>query len=238
MPKDMANERGIQIGDSLPLIVDEQSTSVTIVEIIDEMDQFQLNHLLITESHPDIQPGNLERILVEIQDGYEKQMIEQLQLLQREYPEMGWIQATDSLRTFDTTHQQALAMLQGITFIITVAGIGGVLNALNAGIHARRREYAVLRSIYLTPLQMMKLIAWQGVTLSLLSLFIGTITATILLFSIYISSSGFKGIFEHIPLGNVGVLYIILFGLSVLSTIPTAGKIARMHIMDVFKTAD
>lgn len=238
LPQDMANELGIQIGDSLPLIVDEQSTSVTIVEIIDEMDQYQLNQLLITESHPDIQPGNLDQILVEMKDGYDEQMRQQLQLLQREYPEMSWFQAADSLRAFDTIHQQALAMLQGITIIITVAGIGGVLNALNAGIHARRREYAVLRSIYLTPMQMMKLIAWQGGILAVLSLFIGTITAIILLFSIYISSSGFKGIFEHIPLGNVGVLYIILFGLSVLSTIPTAGKIARMHIMDVFKTAD
>ncbi|GIN73177.1 permease [Bacillus sp. J14TS2] len=238
LPQDMANELGIQIGDSLPLIVDEQSTSVTIVEIIDEMDQFQLNQLLITESHPDIQPGNLDQILVEMKDGYDEQMRQHLQLLQREYPEMGWIQPADSLRAFDTIHQQALAMLQGITIIITVAGIGGVLNALNAGIHARRREYAVLRSIYLTPMQMMKLIAWQGVILSFLSLLIGTITAIILLFSIYNSSSGFKGLFSHIPFGNGGVLYLILIGLSLLSTIPTAGKIARMHIMDVFKTAD
>ncbi|MCJ7841924.1 ABC transporter permease [Lederbergia sp. NSJ-179] len=238
LPQDMANELGIQIGDSLPLIVDDQSTSVTIVEIIDEMDLFQLNKLLITESHPDIQLGNLNQILVEMKDGYDEQMRQQLQLLQREYPEMVWIQTTDSLRTFDTTRQQSQAMLQGITVIIIVAGIGGVLNALNAGIHARRREYAVLRSIYLTPMQMMKLIAWQGGILAVLSLFIGTITATILLFSIYNSSSGFHGIFDHIPLGNVGVLYLILIGLSVLSTIPTAGKITRMHIMDVFKTAD
>ncbi|MCJ7842329.1 ABC transporter permease [Lederbergia sp. NSJ-179] len=237
LPQDLANELGIKIGDSLPFVVDDQSTSVTIVDIIDKMDQFHLNQLLIAESHPDFKPNGLDEILVNIKDGYDEHMKQHLQLLQREYPEMRWIQTAEATSTFETTRQQALAMLQGITVIVTVAGIGGVLNALNAGIHARRREYAVLRSIYLTPFQMMKLVAWQGVILAVLSLFIGTITAAILLISVYISSSGFKGIFDHIPFENIGVLYFILFVLSVLSTIPMAGKIARMSIMDVFKAA-
>lgn len=234
-----ANELGVKIGDSLQLVVDDQSTSVTVVDITDKIDQFHFHSgfFLIDKNHPDIQPGGLTDILVDIQDGYAEQMMQKLNLLQREYPEMRWEYRAEAMSAFDTQYEQALSMIQGITIIVTVVGIGGVLNALNAGIHARRREYAVLRSIYLTPFQMMKLVAWQGILLSVLSLLIGTITATILLLSVRISSSGFSFIFETIPFGKIGVLYFILFVLSMLSTIPMTGKIARMKVMDVFKAS-
>ncbi|GIN74528.1 hypothetical protein J14TS2_50030 [Bacillus sp. J14TS2] len=73
--------------------------------------------------------------------------------------------------------------------------------------------------------------------MSIISLLLGTIAASILLFSVYNSSRGFDEVLNYIPFKNIIVLYVTLFVLSVLSTIPTAGKIAKMKVMDVFKTA-
>ncbi|GIN74529.1 hypothetical protein J14TS2_50040 [Bacillus sp. J14TS2] len=149
LPQYIADELGIKIGDSLQIVVDGQSASVTIVDITEKLETIPSHSkLLIDESHSIIQPAGLDEIFVKIKDGYDEQMKQRLNLLQRVYLEMRWIQTGEAASTFENTRQQALSMLQGITILILVSGIGGMLNAFNAGIHARKREYAVLRSIY------------------------------------------------------------------------------------------
>lgn len=237
MPQSLAEELNVQLGDSLSVMVDDESVTVTIVGITNKMDQFPYYEgtLFIDDGNTMFQLSGLNEIYLDIEDGYEEEMARKLNLLQRQYPEMRWLQTTEAMSSFEAVRQQNLAMLQGITMIIMIGSIGGVLNALNAGVYARRREYAVLRAIYLTPSQMIGSIAWQGVLLAILSLVIGTVMAMILLFSIYNSSSGFHELFTFIPYKDVGVLYLILFVLAIVSTVPVAGKLARMKVMDAFK---
>ncbi|MCJ7841926.1 ABC transporter permease [Lederbergia sp. NSJ-179] len=239
LPKKVADELGIEMGDMVSIIVDDQPTSVVIVDITDKMDALpqHANALFIDESHPAVQPLSLWEMYVEVKDGYEEQMKQDLNLLQREYPEMRWGHITEAISSIDTLRQQILMLLLGVTVIIIICGTGGVMNAINAGIHARRRDYAVLRSVFLTPFQMMKMVAWQGVVLAILSIMMGSASATILLFSVYNMDSYFRIIFTYIPLGGVGILYLVIFILTMMATLPMAGKIARMKIMDVFKTS-
>ncbi|GIN74525.1 hypothetical protein J14TS2_50000 [Bacillus sp. J14TS2] len=238
LSKKFADELGIERGDTVSIIIDDQPTSVVITDITDKLEVLPQHRssLFIDESHPAVQPANLWEMYIKVKDGDEDQVMQSHNLLQREYPEMRWGHLTEAISSIDTSRQQILMLLLGVTGIIMICGTGGVLNAINGGIHARRREYAVLRSIFLTPFQMIKMIAWQGVILAILSILMGSATATILLFSVYNLASYFRVIFAHIPLGGVGILYLVIFILTVLATLPMAGKIASMKIMDVFKT--
>lgn len=239
LSKDLADEMGIEMGDEVPIIVDGQSTSIVIADITDKIDALpqHAGALFIDESHLAIAPLNLWEIYVDIQDGYEEQLMQDLNLLQREYPEMRWGYKEKEISSIETTSEQILLMLLGVTVIIIICGTAGILNAINAGLYARRREYAVLRAIYLTPVQIMKMVVWQGAILAILPILLGTMTATILLFSISNVSSYFRIIFAHIPLMEVGILYLVLVILPVVGTLPLAYKIARMKVMDVFKAA-
>lgn len=238
LSKKFADELGIERGDTVSIIIDDQPASVVIVDITDKLEVLPQHRssLFIDESHPAVQPANLREMYIKVKDGDEEQIMQSLNLLQRQYPEMRWGHLTEAITSIDTSRQQILMLLLGVTVIIMICGTGGVLNAINGGIHARRREYAVLRSVFLTPFQMMKMVAWQGVLLSILSIMMGSASATILLFSVYNLASGFRVIFANIPLGGVGILYLVIFILTVLATLPMAGKIASMKIMDVFKT--
>ncbi len=214
-----------------------ETASVTIAVISEDLPLHrQASLMLIDESHPFYEPADFSQIVFDVKEGYYEQIKQLMIQLQREYPEIRWQSREAELESNRTQVQRWTALLQAITAVMIILSIIGLMNGISAGIHARRREYAVLRSIHLTPAQSMKLVLWQSGILTLIALAMGACTVGLLFMAIYNMGSNFTYIFDYIPLSQYGLLCLILLLLSLLAALPMGLKLAKMRIMELFRS--
>ncbi|MFJ7932656.1 FtsX-like permease family protein [Peribacillus sp. NPDC096448] len=75
---------------------------------------------------------------------------------------------------------QQFTILWAVLAVVSLIGCFGIVNTLSASIHAQRREYAILRTVRITPYELNKIIVLQGVLFSSIATIIGTVTGILM----------------------------------------------------------
>ena len=127
----------------------------------------------------------------------------------------------------DQMLKQRFSLLIIAIIVTLLIGISGIVVTLNSHIQAQRREYAILRAISITPLQLFKIVLLQGLLYSLVGAFLGTASGTIMLYSIVL------GMGETVSIPWNMILYIIVGMIlsSLILTLPLAKRISNKSII-------
>lgn len=96
----------------------------------------------------------LERILIQIEAGKKEEIINGLNHLREEYPEIIWSDLDTALQELRTQLIQRYVLLIGVICAVILIGILNLVTTLHSTVHIQRREYAILRAISMTPKQL------------------------------------------------------------------------------------
>jgi len=110
-------------------------------------------------------------------------------------------------------------LFYGFISLVTLIGVTSVFNTLNTSIQLRKKEFAMLRSMGLTPKGFNRMITFESVFFGIKSLFIGLplsigIVYLISLATDSISSNGFVFPFKSILIAIIAVFIIVLMTMN------------------------
>ena len=185
--------------------------------------------MMVDFSNPILnQNTDLERILVQVEDGKKEDVINGLQDLRDRYPEIIWSDLDAALQELRTQLLQRYALLVGVIGAVILIGILNLVTTVQSTIQIQRREYAILRAISMTPKQLIKVILTQSMMYSLISILVGTVTGMITSFAVL------RGLGATIlPLGFIkylSILSISILILSILVSLPLAINLSKRQV--------
>lgn len=235
IPREYARNLGVDIGDVLKLKHEDSYKEIVIGAVVDQFLNYHPGSNIFFDLHEsELWPaidGKLESILI-IPDSDDYSGIHDgLVILQRTYPELRWGDRRGELEQFTQQMNQRIGMLWAVVGFTFIGGMMGMFNALSASIHARRREYAILRALHLTPGQMMLLVFFQSLISAILSILLGLVSGFTLFMAIYNGMEGFEqSIAISVAWKQIMIIAGLITGLSVLVSLPMAVKLMRMRI--------
>jgi len=127
-------------------------------------------------------------------------------------------------------------LLYGFISLVTLIGVTSVLNTINTSIALRRTEFAVLRSIGLSPHQFNKILFFESLFFGLKSLLYGIPVGLLITFLLHMS---FSGIVEFssllIPWGSIFITIIGVFIIVAICMWYSSIKIKHENILDAIR---
>lgn len=239
IPKSYANNLGVAVGDVLRLKNGNTYTEVMIGGIVEQFLNVRpsCRCLYIDLHYTELQPTNemnFETIFVIPGSSNYSEIINGLVALQRTYPELRWGERQGEIEQFTQQVNQRIGILWAVVGFVFIGGMMGMFNALSASIHARRREYAILRAIHLTPVQMAILAIYQSVIAAIIAVLLGLVGGATLFYAIYIGLGDPAVI--SVAWMHIGIIITSILGLSILVSLPMSIKLMRMSITKVFNS--
>ena len=154
---------------------------------------------------------------------------------------------TDDVSVYTTNIKKELQLLSNIVFVIklllygfislvTLIGVTSVINTINTSIALRKKEFAVLRSIGLTPKGFNKMMLFECLFFGLKSLLYGLPVSFIVIYLFHLSFNGIVSFdsmlipYESILIAIFGVFIIVLISMWY-ATI----KIKKDNILDAIR---
>lgn len=133
-------------------------------------------------------------------------------------------------------------MLFGIIAFIGVIAITSVLNTIHTSMNLRKKEFAMLRSIGMTPNQFYKMICLESIFFGIQSLIIGLLISSgiiVLLHKVMnIGKLPEEIIHYPFPVGYMIITIIFVFIIILIAMLYSTRKIKRSNIVDVLKEDD
>lgn len=127
-------------------------------------------------------------------------------------------------------------LVYGFITLVTLIGVTSVFNTINTSIQLRRKEFAVLRSIGLTPMGFNKMLCLESLFFGIKSILYGLPISFIIIYLInfsmdeIVSSQGLLIPWDSIVIAIIGVFIVI--GIS---TIYSTRKIKNENILDAIR---
>ncbi len=127
-------------------------------------------------------------------------------------------------------------LIYGFITLVTLIGITSVFNTINTSIALRRKEFAVLRSIGLTPKGFNKTLRFESLFFGLKSLLYGLPVSFGILYLMYLSMNNIVEL-GHIliPWGSVLIAVLGVFAVIGLSMIYATKRIKNENILDAIR---
>lgn len=123
-------------------------------------------------------------------------------------------------------------LLYGFIALITLIGVTSVFNTINTSINLRRKEFAVLRSIGLTPQGFNKMIWYESLIFGLKSLLYGLPVGIILSYLIYDQMSDLVEFNYHLPIKIILICVFAVFLIVIITMRYATNKIKHENILD------
>lgn len=187
------------------------------------------NHCIVDWGNKYLQDNNtiLDRVLIQIDKANKEDVLKGLNDLKTQNNEIKWSTLKEALADSDQMLKQRFSLLIIAIIVTLLIGVSGIVVTLNSHIQAQRREYAILRAISITPLQLFKIVLSQGLLYSLVGAFLGIASGTIMLYSIVL------GMGETVSIPWNMILYIIagMVLSSLILTLPLAKRISNKSIV-------
>lgn len=141
----------------------------------------------------------------------------------------------EAVRTFKNVQLVIKILLYGFISLVTLIGVTSVFNTINTSINLRRKEFAVLRSIGLSPRGFNKMLYFESIFFGLKSLLYSIPVSIGVSFLIYrsidnIVEGSFALPLEYILIAVIGVFIIVL-----LTMLYSSRKIKRENILDAIR---
>lgn len=126
-------------------------------------------------------------------------------------------------------------LLYGFITLVTLIGVTSVFNTINTSINLRRKEFAMLRSMGLTPKGFNRILAFESIFFGIKSLVYG-IPAS--LGVVYLLSLAFNGMADQkfvIPWNSIGIVVLGVFLIVFITMWYASGKIKKENILDAIR---
>ena len=127
-------------------------------------------------------------------------------------------------------------LLYGFISLVTLIGVTSVFNTIHTSINLRRKEFAMLRSMGLTPGGFNKMILFESLFFGLKSLFFGLPVSFLCMFYVHSTMNGFTER-DHllIPWGSVIISILAVFFIVLLSMHYSVQKIKKENILNAIR---
>ncbi|MFD2445328.1 ABC transporter permease [Bacillus sp. CGMCC 1.16607] len=241
LPRHEAEKWNLQLGDQIQLTPDSFSGKVgtfIVAGIIEKVPGYETDikghePLLVDWNNPFFREyltknneNSVYKVIIKT-DGSELSTIkDELSSLERKYPEMRISDKQTALAEVKEQLGQRMVIFWSIISIILFIGMMGMMNTMSAIIHGKRREFAILRAVFITPKRLMKIIALQSFLFVIAAIFIGLFTGLILSYSFVTALDGTM----MIPYRELlFVIVMILFFISIV-VLPLAKRVSSRSV--------
>ena len=154
---------------------------------------------------------------------------------------------TDDVNVYTMNIKKELQLLSNIVFVIklllygfislvTLIGVTSVINTINTSIALRKKEFAVLRSIGLTPASFNKMMLFECLFFGLKSLLYGLPVSFIIIYLFHLSFNGIVTFDSMlIPYGSILIAIFGVFIVVLISMWYATIRIKKENILDVIR---
>lgn len=242
LSKEMAKEIGVQIGDRVLAIKrdyythQQESESTLIVAAILDSLPGTVNiwrPVLVDWNNPILRnkESKVSRVLVEIDEKKRPVIMKAFDNLANKFPEMGWADLQMALNSIEREISQRLSILGAVIGVVLIIGAFGIINTLSSNIHAKRREYAILRAIRITPGQLIKMILTQSLLFSCVAIVLGLTTGFLMAYVFAISLNAEIITPWKTLIGTIAVVVALSFAVS----LPLAYRLGRKSVITALR---
>ena len=187
------------------------------------------NSSLIKSYHNDV------NILYAFSDEYEK-LYNELSESYKSDKEFTLYATKIELKQMNDTILALKILFYGFITLVTLIGVTSVFNTIYTSIHLRQKEFAMLRSVGLSPKGFNRMLFFESLFFGLKSLLYSLPVSFIMIYLINLSTDGLYD-FGHIIVPYKAILIAILgvFILILMTTLYSARKIKKENILDALK---
>ncbi|TCP52770.1 ABC-type lipoprotein release transport system permease subunit [Tumebacillus sp. BK434] len=231
-PRKYAEGLGVQVGDRLQ-VNSGRSYTVTVGAIVDTLpgQPYQELGVYLDQSHP-IQPGpgftidldNALAILVEIDPVKRVEVLAGFSALEGKYAELRYTDLQTEMNKQEQGFALERSILWSVVCTVMLVGVLGMINTLAASIQAKRREYAILRAISVTPRQLVKMVLTQSGLYVTLAVLVGLGGAALMVAG-FTQALGIETL--RPPWGTIGLVVDAVYLVTLLVSLPMAWKMGR-----------
>lgn len=126
-------------------------------------------------------------------------------------------------------------LLYGFISLVTLIGVTSVFNTINTSIALRRKEFAVLRSIGLTPKGFNRMIRYESLLYGLKALMIGIPISVVVMFLIKNAFNNVVSFKIFIPIKPLIICVLGVFIITFITMMYATSKIKRENILDAIR---
>ncbi|WP_242856199.1 ABC transporter permease [Ruminiclostridium josui] len=163
-------------------------------------------------------------ITINSQKDKEADVLKQLKEMTANDNEISMDSRLETLEQFRSSKTMLYILGGGLSLILALIGILNFVNVMVTGVNTRRREFAVLESIGMTPKQMKRMLALEGLTYAIISCGLVVtlgVAIDIWIFSLFKKQADYAIFtFPAIPLG---LSVVIIFAVCIL--VPVAAYV-------------
>lgn len=143
---------------------------------------------------------------------------------------------TDELKTIKNIILVVKILVYGFISLVTLIGVTSVFNTISTSIALRRKEFAMLRSMGLTPKGFNKIIRFESLFVGLKSLIIGLPLSLIVMLLLHISMTNLVSFDSlKIPWTSILIAVIGVFTIILLSMRYSSRKIKKENILEAIR---
>lgn len=244
-PKKYAEGLGVQVGDQVRVSAQpafpnagngergSATATLTVAAIVDALpgQPYESRGVYLDYSHPVVsklgEANAVGTVLVEIDQAKREEVVAGLNGLAGNYSEFRYTDLDTEVAKQEQGFAIELSILWSVAITVMLVGILGMINTLSASIHAKRREYAILRAISITPRQLIKLVLVQSLLFATLAVLFGLATAALMVFG-FVRALGIGEIF--LSWGTIGSVVGAVLALSLLVSLPLAWRLGRQTV--------
>ena len=147
--------------------------------------------------------------------------------------------STDNIKqTMQEQYNTLLAykiILYGFVILITLIGVTSVINTINMSVTLRKQEFAMLRSIGLTPSSFNKMIIFECLLFGLKSLIYGLSVSLVITYLFHLSFNKMTNINFIIPYTSIIISILGIFVIVLITMWYATKKIKKENILDAIR---
>lgn len=210
---------GLSNSNSIDLIVSEKNYEV-IRASLNEVNQIQADSIEIIIATQ--KPAELEKSIKEIHDQYYG-------------GEVYIYNVSAAQEEMNQTKTVIPIFLYGFVTLITLIGVTNIFNTISTNVALRRREFAMLKSVGLTPKGFNKMINYESIFYGLKALLYGLPISILISIALYNSFGNAFSFQFMLPWKSIIVCIVGVFLITFLTMIHASRKLKNDNIVDTLK---
>ncbi|NLM46358.1 MAG: FtsX-like permease family protein [Firmicutes bacterium] len=123
----------------------------------------------------------------------------------------------------------------GFIVLITAIAIANIFNTISTSIALRKREFAMLKSVGMTPESFNKMINYESIFYGITALLYGLPLSLMVMYLLYKASRYSYNFSFMLPLSSILTVMIAIFVIVGTAMLYAAGKVKKENIIDVLK---
>jgi len=244
--KEFAQEHNLNIGDSIEIKrrmddgksiteIDENTgfESVSISAIVDKIPAAQGEQVMFDWSNEKYKDNNTFFYKALITTDDQNATMKDLKLLRQKYPSIKWGTLSQALEESEQIFYQRWAFFIVVLVIIFCALFLGIFNSLINNLVSKRKEYALLRTLELNKIGLIKVILTQVMVYILIGVILGCILGMAITIILSFMENGYLNF--HVEYELILIIISVLIFLTIFIFTPFAINLANKKISEEIK---